>query len=537
MPPSERRSFVQGMWTTGLGTLASRILGLARDMATAALLGLGESGVMDALVVAVRIPNLFRRLFGEGALTASFLPVFTAERERSEEAGWKLASIVLVWLTLVLTVIVLVAELLLAIGWLAWHDSPAVTRLIGLNAATLPYVVTICCASLLGATLQALGHFSIPALAPTLLNICWLIGALVIAPWFAPNKLTQAYVIVACIQVAGVLQAVIHWPALRAAGFRFNYDWLASREAALRIARAIAAVAFGLTITQINTMLDGFLAWFLAAEPGGSATIAWLGNVQRPLSTGAAAAIYYGERFYQLPLGILGLAIATAIFPLLSRHAARGDHRQLGVDLTMSLRVALFTSVPAGIGLVLLAEPLARLVYQHGVFTSEDALRTSRMIAAYCAGVWAYCAAPVVVRGFYAVGDQRTPVRIGLAAMVLNLLLDLTLVWWVGEVGLAASTTLAAIVQLVLLLAIFHRRFGSLAWNELGRSVIRTLLASAAMTIAVLIVLWRWPTMPTTLLELLRVGTTIGTGLAVYALTSLALQSPEWKLLFRRDST
>ena len=183
----DHRQFIGGAWATGLGTLVSRILGLARDIATAALLGLGESGVMDALVIAVRIPNLFRRLFGEGALTAAFMPAFATERERSLADAWKLTSAVLVWLVGVLLVIVIVAEACLGIVYLVARDHPSVTLLIGFVAANLPYVIAICIASLIAAVLQSLGRFTVPALAPAVLNVCWLAGALFIAPFFAPN--------------------------------------------------------------------------------------------------------------------------------------------------------------------------------------------------------------------------------------------------------------------------------------------------------------------------------------------------------------
>ena len=531
---SDHRRFIGGAWITGLGTLASRVLGLLRDIATAALLGLASSGVMDALVVAVRIPNLFRRIFGEGALTASFVPAFAAVRERSIDDGWKLASAVLVWLTAVLTGIVLVAELLLGIAWLWAHDNASVSLLIALVAANLPYVVTICVACLLGATLQAVGRFTVAAWAPTLLNICWLAAAWLVAPRVSSDKVVQAWVIVASIQIAGLLQALVHLPALRAVGFRFTYDWQSSRASVLKIGKSIAAVAFGLAITQINTLLDSMIAWVLAAAPDGATSVSWLGGVAYPMRAGAAAAIYYGERFYQLPVGILGFAIATAIFPLLSRHAAKGDHRLLGADLTIAIRVALFTSVPAGVGLVLLAKPVAHLIYQHGAFTADDAARTARMIAAYSTAVWAFCTTPVVVRGFFAHGDQITPMRIGLVAVIVNMLLDFSLVWPLAEVGLALSTAFAAVLQLTMLLALFHRRFGSLEWSGLMRSTVRILAATAVMGVAVLAVLQRLPPRVDWTSQAISLVAAIAVGAGVYVAAAWVLRSPELPLLFHR---
>lgn len=532
---SDHRRFIGGAWATGLGTLASRVLGLLRDIATAALLGLGETGVMDALVIAVRIPNLFRRLFGEGALTASFLPVFAAEYERSAAQGWKLASAVLVWLSGLLAMVVLIGELALGIVWLAARDNPSVSLVIGLVAANLPYVIAICVASLLAAMLQSLGHFALPALAPTLLNICWLAGAWLIAPSLTSDKVLQAWILVACIQLAGVLQAIVQWPVLRAAGFRFDFDWQASRESAKKIGRAVAAVAFGLTITQINTLLDSLIAWVFSSQPGGNQHMQWLGGVVYPLRAGAASAIHYGERFYQLPLGIVGFAIATAVFPLLSRHAARGDRHLLGADLTMALRLTLFISVPAGVGLMLIAEPLAKLIYQHGSFSGEDAMRTARMIMAYSSAVWAFCAAPVVVRGFYALADQQTPVRIGLVAMAFNTLLDFSLIWWIGEVGLAISTALAAVMQLVVLVIAFSIRYGSLDWSSLGRSAIRTAAATIAMAAAVYVLLRQLPVAASGISQAIALTAAIVGGAAIYATIAHFLRSPELRLLLGRS--
>jgi putative peptidoglycan lipid II flippase len=288
-------------------------------------------------------------------------------------------------------------------------------------------------------------------------------------------------------------------------------------------------------ITQINTLLDSVIAWGLAADPDGSAT-ATLFGVAYPMQAGAAAAIYYGERFYQLPLGILGLAIATAVFPLLSRHAAKGNHEALGADLTVALRIVLFTSVPAGVGLVLLARPLAELTYQHGTFTVEDAARTAGIIAAYATAVWAFCAAPVVIRGFYAHGDQRTPMRLGLVVMIINVLLDFTLIWPLAEFGLALSTALAAIVQLILLLAVFHFRYRSLEWSTLLASTARTIMATAVMGIAVVGVWEFLPEASTWTARAFCLITTIFGGAAVFGVAARMLGASEMSLLFSRTS-
>jgi len=243
-------------------------------------------------------------------------------------------------LTLGLGTLVLVGEAACAaIVWFV-SDDAATLQLVGLTAALLPYMVFICLAAQASATLHALLHFRWPALAPVLLNVFWLAAVWFIAPRFAPDKLAQAYVIAAAILLSGVLQFAVQLPALWALGFRFDFNWRAAREPVRQIGRTMLPVTLGLAITQLNTLTDSLIAWGLSAPRGTSETIPWLGHaVSYPMKSGAAAAVYYGERFYQLPVGLLGVAIATVIFPLLSRHAARGDRAQVGQDLGVGLRL------------------------------------------------------------------------------------------------------------------------------------------------------------------------------------------------------
>jgi putative peptidoglycan lipid II flippase len=488
-----RHLLITGARVTSLGTLASRVLGMVRDMATAALFGMSHGGVMDAFVVAFRIPNTFRRLFGEGALAASYLPVLAAELEISRERAWRLTSTLLALLAVLLSGVVLVIEGGCALVGCLWGQTPGMSLVLGLTAVMLPYMLFICMAAQAAATLQALGHFSVPALAPTMLNLCWLAGVWLVAPWFA-NQEHQAYAVAVAVLVSGVLQLGMQWAMLRRFGFRFDYDWATARRPLGQIAAAMLPMTLGLAVTQLNTLVDSLIAWGLAAAAEGPATIPWLGGALRyPLRQGAAAAIYYGERLYELPLALLGIAVATAIYPLLSRHAARRDHPALSADLTLGLRLVLFLGLPASAGLMLLAEPLARLLFQHGQFTAEDTLRASRVITCYAAGVWAYCASPVIVRGYYALGDRATPVRVGLWIVGLNLLLNLALIWPLAECGLAVATTAAAVVQAVVLTSLFSRKKIALQWAALIATTLRAVLATALMTAVGALVLTQLP--------------------------------------------
>jgi putative peptidoglycan lipid II flippase len=521
MKDGSRHPLIMGASVTSLGILAGRVLGMVRDVVTANLLGM-SGGVMDALAIALRIPNSFRRLFGEGALAVSYLPVVTTQLEHDRHRAWQLVSVALSLLAVVLTAIVLLAEGVLGVAWLVWGDLPGVGLLLGLVAVLLPYMVLICLAAQVAATLQALTHFSTPAWAPSLLNVCWLLAAWLVAPHFAQSQTAQAYVIAVAVLVSGVLQLGVQLPVLHALGFRFDYNWPAARSSVGLILRTMIPMTLGLAVTQINSLIDSLIAWGLSASAAGPESIAWLGGaVCYPMQPGAVAAIYYGERLYQFPLGILGLAVATAIFPLLSRHAAKGDYRQLGADLTLGLRLVVFLGIPAGLGLILLAEPITRLLFEHGRFSVEDTARTARMIACYSSGVWAYCAMPVVVRGYYALGDRTTPVRVAWAMVGLNLAMNLLLIWPLAEAGLAVATSLAASVQVLALVALFSRRKSPLGWRALGATTARTLLATLVMMATGYVVLEHLPPAAGLVPELLRVlvplGASVAAFLAVYA--------------------
>ncbi|HLA84568.1 MAG TPA: murein biosynthesis integral membrane protein MurJ [Thermoguttaceae bacterium] len=462
-----------------LGTLASRVLGMLRESATASLLGGGL--VMDAFAIGLRIPNLLRRLFAEGALTASYLPVVTRVLEEDRRRAWQLASVLFTCLTVLLVGLLLAGEALCGLIWLVSSRSPDLGLLLGLTASMLPYAVFICVAAQVAATLNTLGHFGVPAAAPTLLNLCGIAGAWWIAPRVSSDTAAQAYVLAACVLVAGVLQLGVQVPVLLRLGFRFDFNWAAARGEMGEVVRAMGPMVLGLAVTQINTLMDSLVAWCLSAAPDGPQRITWLGGVDYPMRQGAAAAIYFGERMYMFPLGILGLAVATAIFPLLSRHAARGHFQRLGADMTLGLRLVLCLGVPAGVGLMLLDLPLVRLIYEYGAFDAAAARRAAGMVASYAVGVWAYCALPIVVRGFYAMGDRITPVRVGAAAVALDLALNLTLIWPLAERGLALSTAASAAVQVCVLAAIFSRRRSPLAWRALRTTCFRAVLATAVM--------------------------------------------------------
>jgi putative peptidoglycan lipid II flippase len=534
MSRTGKHPLIAGTVVTSLGTLASRSLGLLRERATSSLFGLaGHGGIADTFLFAFRIPNLFRQLFGEGALTASFLPVLAGQLENDPQVARQLSSVVVSLLALLLTIVVAVGELVFGVLWWFWGNSPSIELLVGLSAVMLPYVVLICVAAQLSTMLYAAHHFSVPALAPTMLNIVWLIAAGIGYECFPGNQVAQAYLLAVGVILSGVVQVAVHVPTLRRLGYRFDFNWSAARDGVVQVARNMTPTFVGLAILQINTLINSTIAWGLSTPKDGPQTIAWLGGcVQYPMEQGAVASLYFSDRVCDFALGIVGLPVAVAIFPLLCQHANREDHRQLGIDMTLGLRLVCLLSIPASVGLVLLAQPITRLLFQTGNFTAEDTVRVARVIDYYAAGVWANCAWPVLVRGFYALNDYRTPVRVGVWVVGLNLVLNLTLIWPLAEVGLAISTTVATIVQLSILAVLFSRRRASLDWKKLFTTVVRTILAAAAMAGVVHDVLARMPGGSGVVSQLIQVGVPVILGVAVYCGAYLLLGGRELGMLW-----
>ena len=524
------------MRTVSLLTLLSRILGLVRDVGMAALFGGGI--VMDAFSVAFRVPNLARRLFGEGALTAAFLPTFIREMEQSgRRAAWQLASAVLGLLTLALCVLVLLGELSLWGLSLVWQGSAEADLLIGLTAVMLPYLILICLAAQISAILHALGHFTWPAMLPIVLNGVWISAIWWVAPRFE-SQTAQVYAVAVCILIAGFVQFAAPLPTLHRLGFRYERAWQAARAKVAEIGRIMLPVLVGLSITQLNVLSDSLIAWGFSRPESGPAAMPLPGSPQYPLEVGTASALYFGQRMYQFPLGVFGIALGTVLFPLLSRHAAAGRLDRLRDDLMLGLRLVVCVGLPASLGLVLLATPLTSLLFQYGAFDVEDARQTAAMTSAYGIAVWAYCGLLIVNRGYYAVGDQQTPLRVGLAMVLLNLVLNLTLIWYLGGPGLALGTAVCAMLQVAIVVWFIQQRIGPLDWPRLARTTFRAAVATGVMSLACWVTLHQLdPLTPGDRLtdRLLRVFVPLLASVLTYLAAAKLLRMDEIWLLFKRN--
>ncbi len=528
---SSVKTVSRNLRTVSLGTLLSRILGLVRDQRLAVQFGNGP--LLDAFSVAFRLPNLARVLLGEGALTTAFLPVFVEEQtHRGAEAARKLSSAVFLATAGILCGAVVLGEIAIWLAIRFLELSPEALLLCRLTAVMLPYVILICLSAQQCAVLNALGHFVWPALVPVVLNAVWLLGMFTyVGLWTDPT--VQLFVMCATILVAGCCQLIMPQAVLWRLGYGWHPGWREAWPGVMRLIRQMMPVIAGMSITQINTLFNSLVAWGFARPEDGVEFIAWWDGVRYPLSSGTASALYFGQRLYQFPLGVFGVALGTVLFPLLATHAQRKEWDRLRDDLSLGIRLVLAIGIPASAGLMLLAHPLAESLFQYGKFDAEDARQTASMIAGYGAGVWAYCGLLILQRGFYALGDRLTPLRVGMVAVALNAVLNLSLIWPLGGVALALSTTLVAVMQCLITGWLMQSRVGQLDWRHIGVTSFKTIIATGLLCAACLAAQEALRHAPINLGRGGRLALPLLLGLGVYFATAWLIRLEEPWLLLR----
>ena len=413
-------------------TMISRVLGFVRDIIIARIFG--TSVAADAFFVAFKIPNLFRRLFAEGAFSQAFVPVLTEYKA----AGKQEEVVDLVGATAGVLGIILffvIALGILAAPWIIAGFAPGFTEdaqkwelATLLLRITFPYLLFISVTALFGSLLNTYGRFAIPALTPALLNVALIAAALYLAP-----SLDQPVVALAIgVFIGGVLQfsvqlvAVLRLGVLRRIRINFGHPGVG------QILRLMGPAMFGVSIAQINLLIDTLIASFL--ETG---SISWL---------------YYADRLVEFPLGVFGIALATVVLPSLSREHANTQLGQFSATLDWALRLAFLIALPAAVALAVLAEPMLSTLFQYRAFEERDVVMAARSLVAYSTGLTAFILIKILAPGFYAKQDTRTPVRIGVIAMVTNVVLNIVLVFPLAHAGLALATSLAACLNAALLL-------------------------------------------------------------------------------------
>ncbi|MBQ0718736.1 MAG: murein biosynthesis integral membrane protein MurJ [Gammaproteobacteria bacterium] len=452
----------------GAMTMLSRILGLIRDVVFARVIG--ADGFADAFFVAFKIPNFLRRLFAEGAFAQAFVPVLTEYRNAGGQAAVKalidrvagaLGSVLIV-LTIVAVIAAPMLAGLFAPGFVG--DTAKFQATTDMIRVTFPYLLFISLTGFAGGILNSYDRFAVPAFTPVWLNVCLITAALVAAPWFERPVFALAWGVFA----AGIIQMLFQIPFL--ANIHLlpspKIDW--QYPGVKKILRLMAPAIFGVSVSQINLLLDTVIASFL---PTGS--VSWL---------------YYSDRLAELPLGVFGVAAATVILPNLSRQHAAKSTQEFNAILDWAIRFVLLIAVPASIALMMLAEPvLAALFYDGSEIDRRDIVMAGFSLRAYALGVVAFMLIKVLAPGYFARQDTKTPVKIGLVAMAANMVMNLVFVlalhhyFSLGHAGLALATSLAAFLNAVLLFRGLRRAGVYRAAKGWGSFAGMLLLANAIM--------------------------------------------------------
>ncbi|QDU40782.1 Lipid II flippase MurJ [Maioricimonas rarisocia] len=518
-----------------LCTLLSRIFGLCRDIAMANLFGAGS--VMDAFSLAFRIPNAARKLFGEGALTAAFLPVLVGTlTDSGQDRARSVATAVFVGLAALLVVLTILGLIPLLLALLYVPMGSDLRLLLELTAILAPYIILICLTAQICAVLHAIREFFWPAFLPVLLNLIW-IAAVAVASRWSTDARQQIHLISWWIILAGVIQLAIAAIVQNRRGLPHSPQWRQSVPELRRVTLAVLPVIVGVGIAQLNAIIDSVIAWAVSAPEGSPSNGARIAGLPALVESGTAAALYFAQRMYQFPMGVFGVALGTVLFPRLSEHIQRGQVSAARDDINFGIRMSLAIGLPCSVGLMLLALPITRLLFEHGQFNAADARLTSHMIAAYGPAVWSTITLLIAQRGFYAAGDRITPMNIGLLAVVANVLLSVVLVVTAGGVGLAIATTTSLTIQAVHTTLRLQRDLGRFDWRHVLVTFLRTAVATAIMSAAVLAMLWLFPTGDAFDDRFMSVVLPTLTGAAAFmgAARLIGLDEP-WYLLRRDDS-
>ena len=443
-PQKETHQISRAAGLIGVATFGSRILGFVRDVILANLFG--ANAAADAFYIAYRIPNLLRELFAEGSMSSAFIPVFTEYHStRSKQETWELASAAFTTLLTLVTFVTLLG--IFAAPGLVWLLAPGLHQDAAQLATTtlltqimFPYLLFVSLAALAMGILNALRSFAIPALAPIFFNVCVIVFALAIAPMLEQPILAVALGIV----VGGLAQFLMQLPGLHKHGFLFSLNFHPTHPGVKQMGVLLIPTLLGLAVTQINLTISTILASYFEGGP---------------------TYLFYAMRLIQFPLGVFGVAMATAILPSLATHAAKGAHDELRATVNFGLRMVFFIIVPSMVGLMLLRTPIIHLFFEHGAFTAQDTIGTASALLAFSVGLWAFASYRILAMAFYSLQDTRTPAAAAITSVGINISLSLWLMIPLAHTGLALAAGLAAIGHTLILAIILGKRLQGLLWR------------------------------------------------------------------------
>lgn len=460
--------------------MASRVLGLVREVVFAYFFGASRSFANDAYVIAFRIPNLLRDLFAEGALSSAFVPVFSDYLEnKDEKEAFRLSNLVATGLIVVLGTFVVLgvifAEPLVAFIAPGYHADPAKFELtVRLTKIMMPFILLVALAAQAMGVLNARDRFGIPALSSSFFNVGSIIGGLSVAalltdPTFQHpiraiiDKPTEGIVGMAYgVLIGGFLQYAVQWPSLRQAGFRYRPMLSFTDPGVRRMFGLMGPAVIGGAAVQVNVLIN---TNFASGIP----------------TNGAVSWLNYAFRLMQFPIGVFGVAIATATLPAISRSAARKDEQEFRHTLAGSMRLAFLLTIPSAVGLIVLGQPIIGLIYEHGHFGSTDTQHTASALSYFAIGLTGYAAIKILAPAFYALGESRIPMLISIGSMITNFVMNWSLVGLMQERGLALSTSTVALANSALLYLIMRKRINGLEEKRTAIALLKILFASAVM--------------------------------------------------------
>ena len=499
----------------GAATLLSRVFGYLRDMVLASFFGAGMAA--DAFIAAFRLPNLLRRLFGEGSLSLAFVPVFTdalvnGDREDALRLAASSLKLLLIFLAVIAAAGVVAAPLIIQVVAPGFADPPEKMALtVVLTRVMFPYVILIGLVALCMGILNVMGHFAAPAIAPLMLNLA-MIAAVFTVSRFSDSQTIRVLGLAGGVLLGGILQLALQLPYLVHHGVRF---WKRSgfwHPRMKTVGLLMLPTIFGAAVYQVNILVGTLLASLLPE--------------------GSVAYLYYADRLVQFPLGIFGQAAATAVLPSLSRQAAESDHAGMGATFGHAMSLVLFLTIPAMVGLIVLREPIVAMLFQRGAFDLQTTRLTADALLYYALGLWAFSAVRIVVSTFYAMQDTRTPVISATIAIAANILLGMAFMGPMRHCGLALATALSSMVNLILLVIVLRRKLGVIRWQRILSSGLKTLTAAGAMAAAVILaqqVLMHNDLTAGGLALAARVCVLIGVGITVFCTSAVVLRIPEWQ--------
>lgn len=498
-----------------VATLISRVLGYVKDMILARYFG--ATGLSDTFFVAFRIPNLLRELFAEGSMSSAFIPVLTEynTKEGFQEAK-RLTRITFTFLFMLVGLICVIGVILtpqiitiIAPGFL--KDPQKFSQTVLLTRIMFPFLFFISLASITMGALNTRKVFFVPALAPAMLNLTIIL--IIIA--FASRFDEPIVVVAAGVTLGGLAQLLFQLPSFIKSGYDLMPDFYFRHPGLKRISILVMPATMGMAVAQINIFVSTILASYL---PQGSITY-----------------LYYSMRLVQFPIGIFGVAMGMAVLPMLSEHAARGDKDRMREDISFSLRLLFFISIPAMTGLIAFREPIVNILFQRGVFDYIATQGTAEALFFYSLGIWAIVGVRIMTASFYAFHDTKTPVKVAVLAMTVNIIFSIILMRFMRHSGLAFANSIASIVNLIMLSLLLRKRLGRIDGRRITKSILKSSIASILMAISGSIVIrspiWRIEGMAA--IKSLYLGCTILLCLMVYIVISVILRSEEFRYVLR----